>query len=148
MPESCWLPTENILWFSLRNNCISSGELQSWHCGVTLDNSVSWCWERLRAGGERDDREWDGWMASPTQCTWVWVGSRSWWWTGRPGVPQSMGSQRVRHDSTEWLNWTELILCKKCTILVSDVDNGGAMYVWGQEVYGKSLYFPFNFIKT
>ena len=42
-----------------------------------------WCWERLRAGGEGDNR---GWMASPTQWTWVWVGSRSWWWTGRPGV--------------------------------------------------------------
>ena len=57
-----------------------------------------WCWERLKAGGEREDRGWDGWMASPTQWTWVWVNSRSWWWTGRPGVLQSMRSQRVRHD--------------------------------------------------
>ena len=55
------------------------------------------CWERLRAGRE-GDRGWDGWMASPTQWTWVWVNSRSWWWTGRPGVLQSVGSQRVRHD--------------------------------------------------
>ena len=45
-----------------------------------------WCWERLRAGGEGDDRSWDGWMASPTQWTRVWVGSRCWWWTGRPGM--------------------------------------------------------------
>jgi len=58
-----------------------------------------WCWERLKAGGEGDDRGWDGWMASPTQWTWVWVNSRSWWWTGRPGVLQSMGSQRVRFRS-------------------------------------------------
>ena len=57
-----------------------------------------WCWERLRAGGEGDDRGRDGWMASPTQWTWVWVSSVSWWWTGRPGVLQSMGLQRVRHD--------------------------------------------------
>ena len=57
-----------------------------------------WCWEGLRAGGEGDDREWDGWMTSLTQWTWVWVDSRSWWWTGRPGMPRSMGSQRVRHD--------------------------------------------------
>ena len=57
-----------------------------------------WCWERLKAGGEGDDRGWAGWMASPTQWTWVWVSSRSWWWTGKPGVLQSMGSQRVRHD--------------------------------------------------
>ena len=57
-----------------------------------------WCWEWLKAGGEGDDRGWDGWMASPTQWTWVGVNSGSWWWTGRPDVLQSMGSQRVRHD--------------------------------------------------
>ena len=62
--------------------------------------------ERLKAGGERDDRGWDGWMASLTLGTWVWVGSESWWWTGRPGMLQFMGSQRFGHD---WLNWTELI---------------------------------------
>ena len=57
-----------------------------------------WCWERLKAGGEGDDRGWDDWIASLTQWTWVWVNSGSWWWTRRPGVLQSMGSQRVRHD--------------------------------------------------
>ena len=56
------------------------------------------CWERLRAGGEGDDRGWDGWMASPTLRTWVWVNSRSWWWTGRPGMLQFMELQRVRHN--------------------------------------------------
>ena len=55
-----------------------------------------WCWERLKAG-EGDDRGWD-WMASPTRWTWVWAGSRRWWWTGRPDVLKSMGSQRVRHN--------------------------------------------------
>ena len=65
-----------------------------------------WCWERVRAEGEGDDRGQDGWMASLTRWTWVWVNSRSWWWTGRPGVLQSMGWQR---DTTEQLNWTELI---------------------------------------
>ena len=63
-----------------------------------------WCWERLKARGEGDDRGWDGWMASPTQWTWVWVDSGSWWWTGRPGMLQSMGSQRVRHDWSTELN--------------------------------------------
>ena len=67
-----------------------------------------WCWERLRAGGEGDDRGWDGWMASPTQWTCVWVDSGSWWWTGRPGVLRFMGSQRVGHDWVTELNWTEL----------------------------------------
>ena len=66
------------------------------------------CWERLRAGGEGDDRGWDGRMASLTQWTWVWVNSGSWWWTGRPGVLQSMGLQRVGHDWAAELNWTEL----------------------------------------
>ena len=54
-----------------------------------------WCWERLKAGGEGENRGWDGWMASLTQWTWVWVNSGSWWWAGRPGVLQSMGSKRV-----------------------------------------------------
>ena len=62
-----------------------------------------WCWERLRRGGEGDDRGWDGWMASQTQWTWVWVNSGSWWWTGRPGVLQSMGRKEL--DRTERLNW-------------------------------------------
>ena len=57
-----------------------------------------WCWEGLRAWGEGDDRGWDGWMASLTQWTWVWVDSESWWWTVRPGVLWFMGSQRVRQD--------------------------------------------------
>ena len=59
--------------------------------------------EELKAGGEGDDRGWDGWMASPTRWTWVWVSSGSSWWTGRPGVLQSMGLQRM--DTTEQLNW-------------------------------------------
>ena len=63
-----------------------------------------WCWDRLRAGGEGDDRGWDGWMASPTQWIRVWVNTGSWWWTGRPGVRRFMGSQRVRHDWATELN--------------------------------------------
>ena len=60
-------------------------------------------------GGRRegDDTGWDGWMASPTQWRWIWVNSGRWWWTGRPGVLRFMGSQRVRHDWTTELNWTE-----------------------------------------
>ena len=65
-----------------------------------------WCWERLKVQGEGDDRGWDGWMASLTQWTCVWAGSRTWWWTGKPGMLQSMGSQRVRHDWPTELNWT------------------------------------------
>ena len=70
-----------------------------------LTGKRPWCWKRLKAGGEGDDSGWDGWMASPTQWTWVWASSGSWWWTGKPGVLQSMGSQRVRHDWETKLKW-------------------------------------------
>ena len=72
-------------------------DVKSWHW------KRPWCWERLRAETEGDDRGWDGWMVSLTQWTWVWVSSGSWWWTGKPGVLQSM----VRHNWATELNWTE-----------------------------------------
>ena len=65
-----------------------------------------WCWERLKAGREGDDRGWDGWMASPTQWTWVWVDSGIWWRTGVPGMLQFMRSQRVGHKWATELNWS------------------------------------------
>ena len=72
-----------------------------------------WCWEGLGAEGEGDDRGWDGWMASLTPWTWVWVNSGSWWWTGRPGMLRFMGSQRVRHDwATELTDWLTVIRTK------------------------------------
>ena len=67
-----------------------------------------WCWDGLGAGGEGDDRGWDGWMASPTWWTWVWVDSGSSCWTRRPGVLQFMRSQRDGHDWETELNWTEV----------------------------------------
>ena len=82
----------------------NSNTLATW-CEKLTHLKRPWCWERLKAGGEGDDREWDGWMASLTQWTWVWVNSGSWWSTGKPGMLWSMGSLRVRHD---WLNSTEL----------------------------------------
>ena len=73
-----------------------SHDAKNWHL------KRPWCWEWLKAG-EGEDREWNGWMTSPIQWAWVWVSSGSCWWTGSPGVLQSMGSQRVGCD------WTELI---------------------------------------
>ena len=73
-----------------------------------------WCWEGVGAGEEGDDRRWDGWMASLTRWTWVWVNSGSWWWTRRPGVLRFMGSQRVGHDWVTELNWTELGYFNSC----------------------------------
>ena len=118
----CWRRLLRVPWASRRSNQSILKEIGlgvlckdwclSWNFS-TLATSCEelthwkrlWCWEGLGAGAEGDDRGWDGWMASPTRWTWVWVNSRSWWWTGRPGLLQFMGSQRVRHD---WVNSTEL----------------------------------------
>ena len=85
----------------------NSNTLATW-CEELTDWKRPWCWEGLVAGGEGVDRGWDGWMASPTRWTWVWVNSGSWWWTGRPGVLWFIGLQRVGHDWVTELNWTEL----------------------------------------
>ena len=79
----------NIHW---KDWCWSwnSNTLATWCKELTLWKKP-WCWERLKAGGKGDNRGWDGWVASPTQWTWVWASSGSWWWTGKPGVLQSMG---------------------------------------------------------
>ena len=89
-------------WWSWNSNTLATWckELTHW--------KRSWCWRRLRLRGEGDDRGWDGWMASLTQWTWVWVKSGSWWWTGRPGMLQSMRLQRVGHNWATELNWTDI----------------------------------------
>ena len=94
----------NIHW---KDWCWSwnSSTLATW-CDELTHLKRPQCWDRLKAG-EGDNRRWDSWMASPTRWTWVLVNSRSWWWTGRPGVLQSMGLHRVRHDWATELNWTE-----------------------------------------
>ena len=84
----------NIYWKDWR---WSSSTLATW-CEELTHEKRPWCWERLKAGGEGDDREWDGWMASLTQWTWVWASSGRWWRTRKAGILLSMGWQRVRHD--------------------------------------------------
>ena len=83
---------------------LNSNTLATW-CEELTHLKRPWCWEKLRAGGEGNDRGWDGWMASPTRWTWIWVNSGSWWWTGRPGVLRFMGLQRVGHEWVTELNW-------------------------------------------
>ena len=118
----CWRRLLRVPWTARRSNqsilkeispgCSLEGLMLNWNwntlatwCKELTHLKRPWCWERLKAGGEGDDRGWDGWMASTTQWTWVWVNSGSWWWTGRPGVLQSMGLQRVRQDWATELNW-------------------------------------------
>ena len=88
--EWCWSWNSSVL-------ATSCEELTHW--------KRPWCWEGLGAGGEGDDRQWDGWMASPTRWTWIWVNSGSWWWAERPGVLQFMGSQ----SPTRLSDWSDLI---------------------------------------
>ena len=123
----CWRKLFRVPWTARRSNqsilkksilhvhwkdwCWSwnSNTLATW-CKELTYLKRPWCWERLRAGGDGNDRGWDGWMASLIQWTWVWVNSGSWWWTGRPDVLQSTGSQRVGHNRATELNWTEVEL--------------------------------------
>ena len=119
----CWRRLLRVPWSARRSNqsilkeispgCsleglmleLKSSTLAPW-CEELTHLKRPWCWERLKAGGEGDDRGWDGWMASPTKWTWVWVDSGIWWWTGRPDVLRFMWSQRVRHDWATELNWS------------------------------------------
>ena len=119
----CWIRLLRVPWTARRSNqpilkeispeCSLEGlmlklKLQSFgHLMQRADSfeKRSWYWERLRAGEEGVNRRWDGWMASPTQWTWIRVNSGSWWWVGKPSMLQSMGSQRVRHDLVTELNW-------------------------------------------
>ena len=89
----------------------SSNTLATW-CKELTHWKRPWSWERLKTGGEGDDRGWDGWMASPTQWTSVWASSGRWWWTGRPDVLQSKVLEFAAQLAKSWTwlsNWTELI---------------------------------------
>ena len=101
----CWIRLLRVPWTARRSNQSILKEISPWKdwCWSWNSNTLAtwctelihlkrpWCWKRLRAGGEGDDRGWDGWMTSPTQWTWVWVNSGSRWWTARPGVLWFMG---------------------------------------------------------
>ena len=118
----CWRRLLRVPWTARRSNqsilneispgCSLEGlmlklKLQFWGtwCEELTHWKRLWWWERLGAGGEGDDRGWDGWMASRTRWIWVWVNSRSWWWTGRPGMLRFMGLQRVGHYWATEQNW-------------------------------------------
>ena len=104
----------NIYW----KDCCwswSSNTLTTW-CKELTHWKRPWCWERLKAGGEGDDRGWDGWMASVIPWMLVCPSSGSWWWTGKPGVLQSMGSQRIRHDWATELSLPKYLLASQFNI--------------------------------
>ena len=86
----------------------NSNTLATW-CKKLTHLKRPWCWERLKAGREGDDREWDGWMASPTQWTWVWVNSRRWWWKGGLECCSPWGCKEL--GRTERLNWLNYCIC-------------------------------------
>ena len=118
----CWRRLLRVPWTARRSNqsilkeispgCSLEGHYWSWDSNTLAtwcEELTHWkrpfCWEGLGAGGEWDDRGWDGWMASPTRWTWVWVNSGSWWWTWRPGVLRFMGLQTVGHDWATEQDW-------------------------------------------
>ena len=108
----------------------NSNTLATW-CGELTHLKRPWCWERLRAGGKGDDRGLYGWMASPTQWAWVWIDSGSLWWTGRPGMLQFMGSQRVRQDWTTKLKNTGVgSLSLLQGIFLNQGSNPGLPHCW------------------
>ena len=96
-----------------------------------------WCRERLKAGGERDNRRWDGWMASRTWWTWVWASSGSWWWTGKPGVLQSMGLQRVRHYWVTELNGVKQVHRRQMTFEKVRQSFKNWFWIWFEYIPGK-----------
>ena len=119
----CWRRLLRVPWTAGRSNQSILKEISPGHSleGLMLKLKLQYfghlmwradsfektlLWGRLRAGREGDDRGWDGWMASPTQWTWVWLDARSWWWTGRTGMLWFVGSQRVGHNWATELNWT------------------------------------------
>ena len=134
----CWRRLSRVPWTARRSSQSILKEIhlgvhwKDW-CGSWNSNTLAtwceelthwkrpWCWERLGAGGEGDDRGWDGWMASPTWWTWVWVNSRSWWWTGRPGMLQFTGLQRVGHNWATELNWSDLTVAAAAAALQADL---------------------------
>ena len=116
--------TLNIHW---KDGCWSFNTLATWSEELT-HLKRPWCWEGLGTGGEGDNRGWDGWMASLTRWTWVWVYSGSCWWTGRPGMLQFMGSQRVRHDWVTEMNSTDF--CSGVLICYINTHIKGIKFLW------------------
>ena len=151
----CWRRLLRVHWTARRSNQsmvkeISSGcSLEGLMLKLKYHTLATWCkeltywkrpwfWERLRAGGEGDNRRWDGWMASPTQWTWVWVDYRSWWWTGRSGVLWLMGLQRVEHGWATELNWN-LNSRIKTIKLLKENRRKSLVRQWYVRVYAQSL---------
>ena len=133
-------PKGNQSWIFIGRTDAEAGNsntLATW-CEELTHQKRPWCWERLKVGGEGDDTGWDGWMASLTQWTWVWVSSRSWWWTGKPGMLQSMGSQRVRHDWVTELNW--ITQWKNIKLYKQNENNGETPWPPSRQASGSSHY--------
>ena len=122
---------------------LSSNTLATW-CKELTHWKRPWCWERLKAGGEGDNRGWDGWMASLTQWTRVWESSGSWWWTGKPGVLQSRGSQRVERDWVTELNWiNNHVLEERMSVMEIDPNSDSLLDI-NEEQMNRRDSFEFN----
>ena len=150
--KTCQSWRKSVLNIHWKDWCWSwnSNTLATW-CEELTHWKRPWCWERSKAGREGDDRGWDGWMASPTRWTCVWASSGSWWWTGNPGVLQSMELQRV---GQEWVTELSLFIREgngtplQYSCLENPMDGGA----WKAAVLGvaegrtRLSYFTFTFM--
>ena len=157
----CWRKLLRVTWTAGRSNqsilkeispeysfeglmlSWNSNTLATW-CKELTHWKRPWCWERLKVGGEGNNREWDGWMASPIQWTWIWASYGSWWWTGKPGLLQSMGLQRVRHNWATELNWKHWRSWCHRSCLRTQVRTFAGIWGWGlrQDLWSKAFSFP------
>ena len=119
----------NQHWILIGRTDAEANTLATW-CEEMTHCKRPWCWERLKAGGEGDDRGWDGWVASLIQWTLTWANSGRWWGTGNPGVLQSMGSQEVRNDLTTEHQQRQRILKSRSHIFRENIIN-----VWTQNTW-------------
>ena len=125
----CWRRLLRVPWTARRSNQSILKEISPEYTleGLTLKLKLQyfdhiwwealthwkqpWCWESLKVGGEGDNRGWDSWMVSLTQRTWVWASSGRWWRTGKTGILQYMGLQRVEHLLSDWKTTTTILRC-------------------------------------
>ena len=158
----CWRRLLRVPWTARRSNqytyrksvlnihwkdwCWSwnPNTLATW-CEELTHLKRHWCWEILKAGGEGDDRGWDGWMASPTQWTWVWVSSGSRWWTGKPGVLHTVHG--VSKSKTQLRDWTELnITCNTFAIKMLLMPQTFQFTIETEKQFTNYLLFALDFI--
>ena len=117
----------------------------NWELGIKRHTLL---YTKFKVGGDGDDRGWDGWVASATRWTWVWASPGSWWWTGRPGVLRSMGSQRVRHD---WVPEKQLYKIDSKwgpPVYHTELYSASCNHLWWRRIWKWNIYLFLHFLTS